>query len=97
MPDLPLVEIDRINREGGAARRLLEGGEFTELMNAISNYHLTALVACDPGPAAQDDRNHHHMMLHTLREIAAAVQARAQELDALEESLAEPNEDDETE
>lgn len=71
---------------GHAARRLLEGDDFSAVMNDLDTFHLSALVACHPGPATVDTRDYHHRQLHALREIIAEVTSREQALAAFEES-----------
>lgn len=92
-PDQVALLIER----GNAARELLSGSAFADVMNDLDTFHLSALVACPTGEAAKATRDFHHLRLHALREIIAEVTSRAQALDAYEakqSGSADPYEDD---
>lgn len=66
-------------------------------MRDLENYHLSAMVSAPPGEDARTARDHHHVMLHALRELAeqlvlyvtAAVEAR----ESLKEDAQNPDPD----
>ena len=93
--NLSYEQAAEIIRMGNAARRLLADPDFSEVMNALDTFHLSALVACPTGEAAKPTRDHHHERLHSLREIIGEMQSRAQALDAYEEDRAGPSETEE--
>jgi hypothetical protein len=67
-------------------------------MQALEAYHVAAMVAAPEGPSGQDARDHHHRMLHALRELAGGFTARALAAAEIETRLAEQgDEEDEIE
>ena len=83
--DIPLTEVERVIIQGHAARRLLRDEDFAEVLNALSDYHLAAMVAAPPGKADEGTRDHHHLMLHALREVHSEISRRASALDDIDE------------
>jgi len=46
--------------------------------SGLEAFHVGAMVAAPEGPTGADVRDHHHRMLHALRELATEFTARAQ-------------------
>lgn len=53
------------------------------------------MVAAPEGPDGADARDHHHRMLHALRELAGEFAARILAADELEARLANPEDEEE--
>lgn len=91
-PDIQAV-LDR----GSVAADLLAHPAYTTAMQELENYHLTAMVSAPPGDTAREARDHHHLMLHALRELAEQlamhVAAAAEAREALKDT--DPQEDGE--
>lgn len=83
---IPMTQIERVIQEGHAARRLLANPDFVEVLNAISDQHLNALVAAPPGDGPREARDHHHLMIHTLQELHDEIRGREAALAELEET-----------
>lgn len=82
---------------GRAARELAESEAYRSAMQALEAYHVAAMVAAPEGPDGQAAREHHHRMLHALRELAGELAARSLAADEIEKSLREQDEEDEIE
>jgi len=69
-PDEMIAQIER----GNAMRAALESPAFVEAVEHLTTYHLSALIACRPGYAPdQDALTHHHTMHHAITEILAQM------------------------
>lgn len=65
-----IAQIER----GQAMRQALENPAFTEAVEHLTTYHLSALIACRPGYAQdQEALTHHHTMHHAITEILAQM------------------------
>jgi hypothetical protein len=56
-------------------------------MQSLEAYHVAAMVAAPEGPSGADTRDHHHRMLHALRELAGDLAARSLAAAEIEKSL----------
>lgn len=63
-------------------------------MQSLEAYHVAAMVQAPEGPSGCDVRDHHHRMLHALRELATEFNARALAATEMEERLAAQGEED---
>ena len=68
LPD-PQTVLDR----GDDASRLLANPTFEAVMNDLSNFHLSAMVATPSGPLGAETRDYHHGLLAALREVHEAL------------------------
>jgi hypothetical protein len=69
-PDELIAQIER----GNSMRAALENPAFLEAVEHLTTYHLSALVACRPGYAQdQEALTHHHTMHHAITEILAQM------------------------
>lgn len=80
-------QIDLVIRRGEAAQALMDSAAFHEAVDDLSDFHLKALVACQPGDQDRQTRDYHHMMHTAVMEIAQTVQMRAQAGVALQARL----------
>ena len=65
-----IAQIER----GNAMRAALELPAFLEAVDHLTTYHLSAMVACRPGYASdQEALTHHHTMHHAVTEILAQM------------------------
>lgn len=69
-PDEMIAMIER----GNAMRAALENPAFIEAVDHLTTHHLSALVACRPGYASdQEALTHHHTMHHAITEVLAQM------------------------
>ncbi len=85
---------DIIIARGNRAKALLESEAFVEAMRDLETYHVSAMVACRPGTPERDTRDHHHLMLFALGEIATQLVGYTEAGRETEEHLAHPALDD---
>jgi hypothetical protein len=85
--------VDVIER-GRKCRELMQNAAFLDTLDHLSNYHLSALVACDPRESTREARDYHHAMHTAIREIARDIQANAQAGAELEDMITEDAEID---
>lgn len=71
-PDVGVV-LDR----GLNAQELLQNSTFLAVIDDLSNYHVTAMVASPPGEAARAAREHHHLLHFAICEIVSTLQGYA--------------------
>lgn len=83
-PDIGTV-IDR----GINARELLQNPTFLAVIDDLSNYHVTAMVASPPGEAAREAREHHHLLHYAVCEIVQTLQGYAAAADELAKRTAD--------
>lgn len=68
--DEMIAQIER----GDAMRAALDNPAFLEAVDHLTTYHLSAMVACRPGYASdQEALAHHHTMHHAITEILAQM------------------------
>jgi hypothetical protein len=94
------AEVETILTRGENAKLLMENESFLSTVDDLSTFHLSALVAAPPGPAALDAREHHHIMHSALREIVTEIQSRiaaAEDLKVHIEQALEADEEDDNE
>ena len=78
---------------GTRAKQLLSDDAFTETVNDLTNYHLSALVAAKPTDAERPARDYHHLMQHALTEIVDTLVEQAEVARKIEEMLGEEEEE----
>jgi hypothetical protein len=89
---------EEVLEAGRAARGLAESPAYKDAMRDLEAYHIGAMVAAPEGPSGVDARDHHHRMLHALRELAGEIAARALAADEIEKALeVQAEEEDEIE
>lgn len=91
---LSAEEIQAILDRGDAARELLGNSAFLAVLDDLSTFHLSALVAASPGERDRETRDHHHTMHTAIREIAQDIQGRAAAADEIRARLANPEDDE---
>lgn len=75
----PDIDQARYNVERGLrAASLLANPDFLWIIDDLTSFHLSALVAAKPGPAEADAVQYHHTMQHALTEIVGTLQQYAQ-------------------
>lgn len=72
---------------GRAARELIRLPAYVTALSGLEAFHVSAMVGAPEGPAGADARDHHHRMLHALRELATEFTARAQAATDIEAQL----------
>ena len=80
---------------GTTAKALMNSEVFVAAMQDLENYHVTAMVACLPGDGEKATRDHHHLLLFALREIASQLAGYVQAGDEVGKALEEPDLEDE--
>jgi len=91
------AEIDLVLTRGEDAALLMQNAAFLNVIDDISNFHLSALVAAPPGASSLEAREYHHTMHTAIREVAQEIQSRvayAEELKLHIEQAIEANEED---
>lgn len=69
-PDDAIADIER----GQAMAQALDSAAFIEAVDHLTTYHLSAMVACRPGYASdQEALNHHHSLHHAIIEVVAQM------------------------
>jgi hypothetical protein len=66
-------------------------------MQSLEAYHIAAMCAAPEGPKGTETREHHHRMLHALRELAGEIASRTLAAAEIEKRLAERQDDNEDE
>lgn len=69
-------QIDRITQQGEAARKLLADPAWVDVTNDLYDSYLAQLIACPVGDEFKGERDHNHLMLTALREIASALRGK---------------------
>lgn len=70
-PDQQIAMMER----GEHAKAVLASQAFLEVVDSLSTYYVSQLVACKPGYAAHEDAlRHAHLMQHAVTEIVATLQ-----------------------
>ncbi|UYH50565.1 hypothetical protein N5W20_05405 [Candidatus Kirkpatrickella diaphorinae] len=72
------------------AKALLENETFLAVVNALTNYNLTAMMASPPGQSGIEAREYHHLLQHGLTLICSELTAWKAAGEA-EEALIEQN------
>ena len=80
---LNLEEMQAILEFGDAAQELMLHPAFHTVLDYLSNYHLSALVAAPIGESGREARDHHHTMHTALREIATEITSRISAADEI--------------
>ena len=81
-PPDPGAVLDR----GLRAQELLQNSTFLAVIDDLSNYNVTAMVASPPGEASRAAREHHHLMHFAVCEIVQTLQGYAATAVELERS-----------
>lgn len=69
-------------------RAALNDPSFLEAVDHLATYHLSALIACRPGYAAdQEALTHHHTMHHAITEVVAQMTQWAETGEAASRAL----------
>lgn len=79
---------------GTAAEELMQSPSFHSVIDALSHYHLSALVAAPIGDVGKEARDHHHTMHTAIREIATEITARVDAAQALSKQIDDQDEED---
>ena len=83
------ITTSAILARGARAKSLLESEAFGEAMRDLEAYHVASMVSCLPGDAERGARDHHHLMLHALRELATTLAGHVEAAVETEQSLAQ--------
>ena len=76
--DVPVVpEVEALISRGNAAKALLDNPDFHAVVNDLTNFHLSAMVASPPGEKGKDARDYHHLLQHALTEIVNTLKGYA--------------------
>lgn len=71
---LDLDELSAVIDRGAAMRAALQNTALLEAIDHLTTYHLSAMVACRPGYAADAEAlNHHHALHHAITEVLAQM------------------------
>jgi len=65
-----------IIERGLAAGKLLDDPTFAAVVDDLTNFNLSALVAARPGESGREARDYHHLMQFALTEICAELTMR---------------------
>lgn len=69
-PDEAIADIER----GNAMAHALDNPAFVEAIDHLTTHHLSAMVACRPGYASdQEALNYHHSLHHAIIEVVAQM------------------------
>jgi len=90
LPPLSADQAALLIERGAAAEALMQSAAFMSVVDDLTNYHLSQLVASPPGEPGRDAREHAHLMQYALTEICAEIQSRAEAGKQMQERLAEP-------
>jgi hypothetical protein len=80
--------IDRLVSQGEAARELLAHPAWVDVTNDLYDSYLAQMIACPVGDEYRGERDHNHLMLTALRELAAALKHKVR---AMEDFYADRN------
>lgn len=87
---------EELIEHGLAASALLNNPTFTGVMNTLSDFHLSAMLACSPEDRKQmETRDHHFIMLKSLQEITETLVSQVQAGREIQKRLAATEEDEE--
>lgn len=70
--------IDRLITQGEGARTLLASPAWVDVTNDLHDQYLAQMIGCPVGDEHRAERDHNHLMLTALRELAATLNAKVQ-------------------
>lgn len=63
---------------GSKAKDALEHPAVLAVIDDLTNYHLSALIAAPPGERGKEARDYHHLLQHALTELVGQLRSYAE-------------------
>lgn len=92
---MTLPDVEAVLARGQRAAGLLADSTFLAVVDDLSNYHLAAMCACQPGERHRETRDYHHTLHFALCETVQTLQGYAAAADKImQDNLADSEEED---